>query len=323
MGNACPCGDKTAAQADAKHAEEYNYSFVFIKPHANNEAVLKLVKEKFKQNNMAIIKDGWIAAEDIDSKKLIDTHYGSIASRAMKATPGSLVVQPKAAAQFKETFGLEWTDALKQGLVFNAREAATKLNTDFDGIGAKWAPLRGAGKCLKFGGGFYVGQMDGIYVVNGFYMDMRKMYTKPGQGITYFVVKWQAKQLPWADFRGKVIGATNPDEAKDGSIRRAIFDNWQALGLETQPNTGENGVHASASSFEGLCERCNWLGAALSTDPFGMALVAHGVPQQTIQAWMTDPPVNIDGKLMSIFDHLEDTDGKECLERCAKVSAQA
>ena len=36
---------------------------------------------------------------------------------------------------------------------------------------------------------------------------------------------------------------------------------WEALGLGFVPNVGENSVHASASPFEGLAERMNWLQA--------------------------------------------------------------
>ena len=56
----------------------------------------------------------------------------------------------------------------------------------------------------------------------------------------------------------KVLGATDPSTASEGSVRRAIFDKWEELGLAKQPSTGENGVHASASPLEGLFERMNW-----------------------------------------------------------------
>ena len=43
-------------------------------------------------------------------------------------------------------------------------------------------------------------------------------------------------------------------------------------------DTGDNGVHASASPFEALAERSNWLRASISKDPFGKALLASGIP---------------------------------------------
>ena len=49
------------------------------------------------------------------------------------------------------------------------------------------------------------------------------------------------------------------------SLRGAILKDWEALGLSFVPNVGENSVHASASPFEGLAERMNWLQADPAT----------------------------------------------------------
>ena len=38
------------------------------------------------------------------------------------------------------------------------------------------------------------------------------------------------------------------------------YKNWKEYGLAEIPNVGDNAVHASASPFEALCERMNWLG---------------------------------------------------------------
>ena len=61
---------------------------------------------------------------------------------------------------------------------------------------------------------------------------------------------------------GKVLGGTDPIEAADKSLRRHIYENWEALGLPAQPDVGDNGVHASASPFEAMAERHNWVKAA-------------------------------------------------------------
>jgi len=106
--------------------------------------------------------------------------------------------------------------------------------------------------------------------MNGFYMSMRSAYTAPGEKIQWYTVSWPADSLTWEDFRGKVLGATDPSAAPQGSIRRAILDNYKTLGLESKPNTGDNGVHASASPFEAMAERANWLG----TRSLGVMLVA-------------------------------------------------
>ena len=60
---------------------------------------------------------------------------------------------------------------------------------------------------------------------------MRAKFTSEAASIHYYVVEFDPAQLSWADFRGKVLGATNPEEAEAGSVRRQILEDWQGLGL--------------------------------------------------------------------------------------------
>lgn len=48
-------------------------------------------------------------------------------------------------------------------------------------------------------------------------------------------------------------------------------------------------MHASASPFEALAERLNWMKAKLEDDPFGAAMLSSGIPKDTIMAWTKDP----------------------------------
>jgi nucleoside diphosphate kinase len=84
---------------------------------------------------------------------------------------------------------------------------------------------------------------------------MREKYTKESSSIHYFCIEWDTSKSSWADFRGKVLGATDPTTADEGSLRRTILDKYSDLGLAEVPNVGDNGVHASASPFEALAER--------------------------------------------------------------------
>jgi hypothetical protein len=135
------------------------------------------------------------------------------------------------------------------------------------------------------------------------------------------VVQFDANKLPWADFRGKVLGPTDPAGAPPESLRGTLHSNWEALGLAAAPNTSDNGVHASASPFEGLAERMNWLSVAVADDVFGAALLGAGVPEETIKAWSVDPQVTIaPDKKGSLFDQLEDLDRDECLAKAAALA---
>jgi hypothetical protein len=109
-----------------------------------------------------------------------------------------------------------------------------------------------------------------------------------------------------------------------GSIRRTILDDYKFLGLKSKPNTGDNGVHASASPFEGLAERVNWLGKKVEDDNFGKGLVATGVPLEEIKKWFEDVQVSVEGetregKTTSVFDTLEDLDADTSLAKVSKI----
>lgn len=90
---------------------------------------------------------------------------------------------------------------------------------------------------------------------------------------------------------------------------------YEALGLSSAPNKSDNGVHASASPFEGLAEKTNWLGVSIADDKFGKALLDAGLKEKTIKDWSVDPRVDLpSGEKGSVFDALEDMDVAACLE---------
>ena len=155
----------------------------------------------------------------------------------------------------------------------------------------------------------------------GFFMEMRVKFTAPGTAIHWYTVEWDSAKLSWKDFRAGLLGPTDPAEAPATSLRGKIAAQWKALGLTAAPNVGDNGVHASASPFEGLAERLNWVGAKLETDPFGAALLAAGVPPKTAQDWTFDPQVKLpDGKTGSLFDALEDMDVTACVAKAVAIA---
>ncbi|CAK9063678.1 Guanylate kinase 1 (OsGK1) (GMP kinase 1), partial [Durusdinium trenchii] len=243
-----------------------------------------------------------------DKKKLIDIHYGAIAAKAVMMKPKDLTVQEKSQEEFEKQFGVKWSKVMEDGLVYNAMDGAKKLGITADEMGKKYDALKKGEGIIKFGGGFYCGKVDDIYVINGFYMNMRSKFTAPGTSIYYYEVEWPTEKMSWADFRGKLLGPTDPASAPEGSLRQMIYSQWSDLGLKAQPDTGDNGVHASASPFEALAERSNWLRASISKDAFGKALLASGVAPGMAKEWFSDPQVEFEGGKKSLFDLLEDLD---------------
>lgn len=299
-----------------------NSAFVFIKPHAVNDKVKELMAKGLAEHGITITKKGSLDAATIDKNMLIDNHYYAIASKATLLPPSELNVPPE---KFKAKFGLGWQDALDQGLVYNAKQACEKLGLDAAGLDAAWGKCKKAGDLIKFGGGFYCGFIHDIYIFNGFFMAMRNKYVAPGVSIYYFVVEWESAKLSWEDFRGSVLGPTDPATGPEGCLRGVIYKQWKDLGLDFEPNVGDNGVHASASPFEALAERMNWVDAKLEDDEFGAAILAAGITKETIMAWSVDPQVEYGAPSMaikgSLFDALEDTCSDKCLALARMINA--
>lgn len=303
-----------------------NQAFIFIKPHAAlnkcMEAVKKVVEQKLGAAGITINGDSMVIdSKQIDEQKLIDVHYYAIASKATLKKPSELNVP---ADKFEKKFGVSWEKALADGVVFNAIDGAEKLGgLDAFQLEKLWRKAKVEDDAMiKFGGGFYCAKIQDIYVFNGFFMSMRAAYVADGKQIVAYSVSWDEKDLSWEDFRGKVLGPTDPSKAPEDSIRGTIYREWEKLGLEKQPDTGDNGVHASASPYEGLAEHMNWLKQNPEDCAFGQTMMKSGISKETISAWSTDPQViiNSGGDRGSCFDAMEDMNSLDCVAAAVKLN---
>ena len=311
------------SQMNASVPAPKNQAFVFVKPHAVTDQVNNLVRHELEAKGIKILSEGELTSETIDKDKLIDQHYYAIASKATILKPEEMNVP---ADKFQGFFGESWESAMGAKKVYNALDACKKLNINGEEMAKLWADAKKNKKLVKFGGGFYCGEItykkEKLYVFNGFFMEMRNAFTTPGKKIHYYSVEWDEKNLPWSDFRGKLLGPTDPKEAPKDSLRGMVLADWKKLGLTAEPNVGDNAVHASASPFEAMAERMNWLGATCPKDAFCSALTASGIPEPVIKAWSVDPQVKIgDGKKKSLFDSLEDLDSSACLAKAKELNS--
>ena len=248
-------------------------------------------------------------------------HYCLYCKPASKATilPAKDIPVPK--DKFQQVFGESWDTVLKEGRACNAMDACARFQCDAAALDAAWQKA----KVTKFGGGFYCGLVTigttSLYVFNAFFMTMRSKFVGPNDSIHCYEVEWSPEKLTWADFRNKVLGPTDPADGPPGSLRKTILDEYQKLGLSDKPNKGDNGVHASASPFEGLAEKINWLKRSVTDDAFGKALLGAGLSKETIAEWSVDPQVNQPGGGRgSVFDALEDMDVGPCLAKLMELN---
>ena len=295
-----------------------NSAFVFVKPSANTPQTVELVRNTLKQHGCSINLERSINGATIDRHKLIDQHYYAIASKATILTPKEIPVPRE---KFQQHFKEDWDVVLKEDRTCNAMEACKRFSCTPTELDEAWRQS----DVVKLGGGFYCGlvKMNGqsLYVFNAFFMQMRSKFVEKSASIHCFEIEWDPNQLSWADFRGKVLGPTDPTAAPEGSLRKIILDTYEDLGIKEKPNKGDNGVHASASPFEGLAEKMNWLKVPIRKDTFGSALIAEGISEKLLKEWSLDPQVQLeDGTLGSIFDALEDMDAAACLAKLKGLS---
>lgn len=126
---------------------------MFIKPHAVTDAVDELIKSTLNKEGITVVKEGQLGYDEIEKKMLIDTHYGAIASKAVKLSPKDLNVPAKGKLGFNKMFGRTWNSAVASGDVYNAKEICEKLGIDGDELERKWAQLKRGENLIKFGGG--------------------------------------------------------------------------------------------------------------------------------------------------------------------------
>jgi hypothetical protein len=223
--------------------------------------------------------------------------------------------------KFQASFGESWDTVLQENRACNAMEACARFQCNATALDEAWQKA----KVVKFGGGFYCGLVTigntSLYVFNAFFMTMRSKFVEPGVSIHCYDIEWPSSKLSWSDFRNKVLGPTDPAEGPPGSLRKSILEDYETLGLMSVPNKGDNGVHASASPFEGLAEKINWLKSPIEQNALGQALLSAGLSKDTIVEWSVDPQVILpDGSRGSIFDALEDMDVEECFSKLLELN---
>ena len=108
-------------------------------------------------------------------------------------------------------------------------------------------------------------------------------------GIKWYQISWSEEKLAWADFRDKVIGATNPLKAAPNSLRGILCARWEELGLPAKPFGADNGFHASASPLEAAYEMSVRIKITLSCIRRSAILKSRPFSHHA-QVWLGIPP---------------------------------
>ena len=113
-----------------------NTALVFVKPHASTDTVAAFVRSHIMAAGLSIVDEGVKTAEEIDSRKLLDQHYGSLAKLAMDIPPCELTLTPDALKAFESTYGMPWAAAVMSTMTNT--EALTSLGVDGLSLEKMW-----------------------------------------------------------------------------------------------------------------------------------------------------------------------------------------
>ena len=282
-----------------------NLALGFIKPHASQSVeTWNWVRATLEQRGIRVSGELAVTGPEIREKGLIDRHYTVIARVGGCADAGTLELNDKSLSAFQAAFGVSWSQAASQNLLFSGMAALKKLNVTPAGLMGLWAGVKPA----KIGAGFYAASIQGIIVLNGFYPSIREIYTTDEAVTRCFLMEFDGDLLPWKSFRADVIGATDPAKAGADSIRGTLFRRCGEFGLTL--NARDNVIHASASPFEAMMERSIWMPRFhLDADPLWQALKGSGIEYPSLaDLACRNPVVTLNGQTASAIDHMEDSD---------------
>jgi len=291
-----------------------NRALVFIKPHAITDDFVGFVEKFLRDHHVGLSEPARMGAEEIRKKGIVDRHYFAIARTAVFSSPRDYRIGEGPKDRFREAFGISWEEALEQGRLFNSVEMQEKLG-DISGI--ELNEIWQGEPQVKMAPGLYAGHFRGkdLYCINGFYPGQREVFTSEGAEVVLCEGRFEPGELSWEDFRQTVIGATDPEKAAAGSLRKELLERFTEFGLTSRPVMSQNGVHASAGPLEGLRERMVWLGLDPSEDPFATELQAGGINPERFEELLENPIVTLDGETGPVFDLTEDMDSAEALEK--------
>lgn len=305
---------------EKKEAPVKNRALVFIKPHAVTEKTISFVEEFLGQHQIQLSEARRITAKQISRQGIVDKHYFAIARTAVFSTPEEYQLGEGAKRKFAEAFGIGWDAAVEKGKILNSVDAQERLG-HISGI--ELNELWKQAQQTKLAPGLYAGyfEQQGFYVINGFYPGQREVFTSEGAEVVLYEAEFDPAEVSWGQFRGQIIGATDPAKAVQGSLRNLLLERYTELGQTAKPEMSRNGVHASAGPLEGLRERMVWLGTKLRKTPFAAALLERGMSPDRLNELLENPVVQLDGQSGPVFDLTEDIDADAAVEKLFELIA--
>ncbi|WP_375562714.1 hypothetical protein ACE193_09320 [Bernardetia sp. OM2101] len=303
--------------------EGENEFLFFIKPELTLSSedikidkIFEMIFAKMQEFNLSIKNINILSANYLDKNNIIAQHYGVINSIASDAKNN---LSEAAHNKFKELFGKEVNDCNVLGGI----EFLEKYDF-FNPLSLEY--LWQNNKNVKLAGGTYCEEIkmdsETVYLVNGFHPSQLLHFTEKGRSIVTFTLVGNTN---WSEARNNLIGATNPINAKEGSIRKILLEQKEQFGLD-QVSQGMNGVHLSAGALEGLVELKRYNSnynlsngeKNYNNFSFGKKLI-NTFPKDKVETIISNPNVEFEGKNISLFDLTEEKNSEESISTLKEI----
>ncbi len=297
--------------------EKNNQFLFFIKPEItiSNQAIrlqnaVSLILQQIEKYEFIIERINVLSGRYMKDYDIIARHYGVINQISRNAKEN---ISDSAKKRFLEIYKKPFDEvALLGSLEFIDKYTCfNALSLDY-----LWqnSPVE------KLAGGTYSQQLrldaDTVFLVNGFHPRQLEHFTTPGHSIVTFTL---SGNVNWQTAREEFIGATNPKNARNGSLRNLLLNQKAKLGIPVI-SSSKNGAHLSAGPLEALVELLRY-NSDLSKDDktrniqdfcFGKLLLQHFSEKQ-VEYILSNPTVQYNNQIISVFDLTEEKNSEDAL----------
>jgi len=301
--------------------KDANQFVFFLKPEAttaNLEYILKLSLDVLAKAGVKFGAVRILGGPYLDKHNIMVEHYGVISKISKE---GYSIISEAAKAKLANDFA---EDVKVFGNPIGGHQFL-KLHPDFSPLAL--TTINDNVGTTRLAGGTYLCKFKLLgqnqLVLNPFHAYQLVPFVKKGNALVLFEC---TSDIPWADLRSKLCGATNPEKADAGSIRAELLKNKAATGM-IDVNMSSNGCHMSAGPLEGLVELKRFLSdwetgsfQDYKSLSFGAQLASVGLSEEVINKLAENPNGTLDGKTESVFDMTEEISFDKAAEILKKAT---
>jgi hypothetical protein len=293
----------TAAQAGSAPESSGAEFVIFSKPELGRlsssdlAAVWDLFASSFAAYDLTVHRIKIMTGPELDQAGLMQQHYGVINQISRLGRPALTEAAEKSLS------GL-LADAPEDTEVLGGHQFLERY-PEISPFAL--AMLFSNAKVSRLGPGTYAApvRIDGatVIILNGFHPRQLSFFTADDAACAFLHA---SSPTDWEVLRSELIGATDPSQATDRSIRGTLYADPATFGL-TSVNSNFNGVHMSAGPLEGLGELDRFFGEVqqLTDWSFARTLAAAGASTDVITEYLENPVIQTDGERGTAFDLTE------------------